>query len=106
MENKPIIIIIIISNQKPILEGGFSTVMSVPNTRDASLAKTLIRNEAKLAKLTKYNVKIVEKSGLQLRRLLQRVYAPIRCHCPTANTVIPKAARSAGLLMLSTRQSV
>ena len=47
--------------------------------------KELMKIEPQLAKLTGYNVKIVEKSGVQLARLFQRVYSPSTCHwndCP------------------------
>ena len=54
-------------------------VLSVPNTTNARLAKKLIKLEPSLAKMTKYNVKIVEKSGIQLSRLFQRVYSPNTC---------------------------
>ena len=60
-------------------------MLNVPNTKDARLAKSLIRGESKLAKMTKYNVKIVKKSGIQLCRLFQRLYSPARCYwegCP------------------------
>ena len=71
--------------QKPVLDNGFSTVLNVPNTSGAKLAVGLMRCEERLAKLTKYNVKIIEKSGVQLCRLFQRVFSPDRCHwdkCP------------------------
>ena len=72
-------------SQRPVLENGFTTVLSVPNTLNAELAKRLIKCETGLAKITKYNVKIVEKSGIQLGRLFQKVYTPDTCHiqqCP------------------------
>ena len=50
--------------QKPALESGFSTVLSVPNTANAELARSLINSNPGLAKLTKYSVKLVEKSGI------------------------------------------
>ena len=57
-------------------------MLSVPNTASAGLASKLIRREPNLAKITKYNVKIVEKSGVQLGRLFQRVYTPSSCRWP------------------------
>ena len=47
--------------------------------------RDLVRLEPQLAKITGYNVKIVESSGTQLARLFQRVYSPRTCHwdeCP------------------------
>ena len=73
------------NSQRPVLVDGYSTVINVPNTEGAILAKKLIEAERKLAKLTKYNVKVVEKSGIQLIRLFKRVYSPDKCHwssCP------------------------
>ena len=72
-------------SQTPVLREGFSTVMSVPNTDGAALTRCLINCENRLAKMTKYNVKIVERSGVQLNRLFQRVQTPRTCHwidCP------------------------
>ena len=72
-------------SQKPTLPGGFTTVLNVPNTKGASLAMKLIRQEPKLARMTNYNVKIIEKSGIQLCRLFQRIFTQKTCsrpHCP------------------------
>ena len=71
------------SSQKPTLDKGFSTVLNIPNTAGARLAKKLIKLEPGLAKMTKYNVRIIEKSGIQLSRLFQRVYSPKTCHWPS-----------------------
>ena len=52
--------------------------------------KELVKSESKLAHLTGYNVKIVEKSGTQLVRLFQRVHTPTQCHwdgCPACRYV-------------------
>ena len=40
------------NTQKPVLDGGYTTVLNVPNTRGARLAKKLIGCENQLAKLT------------------------------------------------------
>ena len=72
-------------SQKQVLKSGFSSVLNVPNTQGAALARKLIRCETKLAKITGYNIKIVEKSGVQLCKLFQRIYTPAKCHvneCP------------------------
>ena len=71
--------------QRPVLKEGYSTVLNVPNTKEANLARRLIKGESRLAKMTNYNVKITEKSGIQLCRLFQRIYTPRRCFwdgCP------------------------
>ena len=69
-------------SQKPVSKEGFTTVINVPNTSGAELAHRLMRAELKLSKLTKYNVKIIEKSGIQLSRLFKRIYTPDKCHWP------------------------
>ena len=59
--------------------------MCVPNTSGARLAKELIKGESSLARMTKYNVKIVEQSSTQLCRLFQRIMSPNKCaweECP------------------------
>ena len=74
-----------ITSQRLALKTGFSTVLNVPNTKGAVLANKLIENEFKIAKMSRYNVKIIEMSGVQLIRMFQRVYAPKTCHwqnCP------------------------
>ena len=64
----------------------FSTMLQVASSKGGRLLKKLIDVEDKLAELTGYNVKLVEKSGTQLSRLFRRVYTPKTCHwneCPT-----------------------
>ena len=58
----------------------YSTVMQVPSTKGSWLMNKLCRAEPKLAKITGYSVKYVEKSGVQLARLFNRVTAPTKCH--------------------------
>ena len=83
------------SSQRPVLQSGFSTVVNIPNTGGAALTQRLINCETKLAKLTKYNVKIVEKSGMQLIRFFQRVHSPKSCHwdyCPVCPLNVSKGS--------------
>ena len=42
----------------------FTTVLQVPNTENSALLSGLAKKEPKIAKLSGYNVKIVEKSGI------------------------------------------
>ena len=63
----------------------FSTIVQVPSSRGGRLMKELVRKESQFAKLTGYNVQVIEKSGTQLALLFQRVYTPRVCHwtdCP------------------------
>ena len=72
-------------SQKQALNKGYSTVISVPNTKGSVLVDELIKVEKSLAELTNYNVKIIEQSGVQLCRLFQRIHTPVVCHrndCP------------------------
>ena len=70
-------------------------MLNVPNTKDANLIQNLIRSENQLARLSNYNVKMVEKSGIQLSRLFKRVFSPIRCHwldCPVCTNSLSKGS--------------
>ena len=69
-------------SQRRVLGRDFTTVVNVPNTRGAELAKALIKAESNLAVMTGYEVKIVEQSGVQLRRLFTRVFSAKSCHWP------------------------
>ena len=66
--------------QRKVRHMQFSTLLQVPNTRGGILARNLIKAESELAKMTGYNVKIVEKAGIQSCRLFQRVFTPAKCH--------------------------
>ena len=58
----------------------FTTIFKVPNTKNGILYSRLVKEESKLAKLTGYNVKLVEDSGIQLVRLFNRVSSREQCH--------------------------
>ena len=63
----------------------YSTLLQVPCTRNGRLAKAMIQQETNLARMSGYNVKIIEKPGTPLARLFQRIYTPETCHwndCP------------------------
>ena len=63
----------------------YTTVLQVPNSKDSKLLRELARIEPKLAKLTKYSTKLVEKSGIPLVRLFSRTFDEGTCHwkdCP------------------------
>ena len=73
------------TSQRRVKDMKFSSIMQVPNTRDARLLNTLVRIEPEVAKVTGYNVKMVERSGIALSRLFQRVPTRTKCHwesCP------------------------
>ena len=58
----------------------YTTIIQVPSTKGSELLVRLSKREPKIAKLSKYNVKIVEKSGIQLARLFDRQTNPERCN--------------------------
>ena len=50
----------------------YTSVMSVPSTKDGRLIKMLARAEPRIAKVTKYQVKYAEKSGRQLSKFFPK----------------------------------
>ena len=46
--------------------------MQVPNSKNGRLLKMLIKAEPKMAKISKYQVKYIEKSGKQLSKMFQK----------------------------------
>ena len=66
--------------QRGVKNMKFSTVIQVPSSKDSVLIKALARQEPTLARSTGYNIKIIEKYGVQLSRLLDRVFRPLKCH--------------------------
>ena len=67
-------------SQKRVENMDYSTILRVPNTRNSQLLNNLIKHETRLAKITGYNVKLVESSGVQLARLLQKNFSTKKCH--------------------------
>ena len=57
----------------------YSTVIQIPCTKDSSLMKALVKEELKWAKVTGYQIKYTEKSGIQLSRLFKRKILPQKC---------------------------
>ena len=63
----------------------YSSMMQVPNTRNARLLNMLVRLEPEMAKVSGFHVKLVESSGVPLSRLFQRTPSRHICHwedCP------------------------
>ena len=58
----------------------FSTVMQVPSSKNGRLLKMLARAEPRLAKVTGYQVKYVEKSGKQLTKFFTKEKTNLKCH--------------------------
>ena len=55
-------------SQKAVPGMNFTTIFKVPNTKNGILNSKSIKEESNLAKITGYNVKLVEDSGIQLER--------------------------------------
>jgi len=68
------------SSQEPVQGINFTSVIKIPNTRNGELYKRFVIEENKLAKITGYNVKLIESSGIQLIRLFPRVSSRVECH--------------------------
>ena len=60
--------------QRGVASMGFTSIIQIPNMRDAILFRKLVNAETNRARLTGYNVKIVECSGIQLVRLLPQTF--------------------------------
>ena len=58
----------------------YSSVMQVPSSRNGRLLKMLARAEPRLAKVTGYQVKYVEKSGKKLTKYFKKEKSINRCH--------------------------
>ena len=58
----------------------YDTIMEVSSTKDSVLLRALIKKEPEWALATGYQIKYVEKIGIQLQRLLSRKISPNTCH--------------------------
>ena len=58
----------------------YTTVLQVPSTKGSRLLRQLASAEPRLTKASGYCVKLVEKSGIQLSRMFDRVFRPKLCH--------------------------
>ena len=71
------------SGDKPIQYSvpgmSYTSVMSVPSTKDGRLIRMLAKAEPRIAKVTKYQVKYVEKSGRQLSKFFPKEKSENRC---------------------------
>ena len=66
----------------------YSSIIQVPSTKGARLFNGLVKLEDSLANLTGYNVKITEKSGIQLARLFPRNKQSSKCHWEECQTCL------------------
>ena len=57
----------------------YSTVLQVPSSKDSRLLRALSRVEPRLAKTTKFHVKLVEKSGRPLARMFPTDFSDGKC---------------------------
>ena len=58
----------------------YSATLRVPNTKNSGLLNMLVKQETKLARITGYNIKLLEQSGVQLAKLVQKSYSSTKCH--------------------------
>ena len=66
--------------QRKVKGMDFTSVVQVANTEGSILLNSLAKKEPKIAKITGYNVKIVERSGIKLIRLFNRTTSPDKCN--------------------------
>ena len=57
----------------------YSTILQVPSSKNSRLLRALSRIEPRLAKSTKYHVKLVERSGKPLAKLFSTDFSDGRC---------------------------
>ena len=88
--------------QYPVKGMKFSTMMQVPSSKDGRLIKMLAKAEPRLAKLTKYQVKYVERSGRQLHKLFPTEIQ--KSCCFRSDCVVCKSKKSDGPVSPTTRR--
>ena len=87
----------------------YSTILQVPNTRNSALLNSLAKHEIRLTNITGYNVKLVEQSGVQLSRSVQKNFSVTKCHwseCATCCEMITKIGRGVESVILCTKVHV
>ena len=57
----------------------YSTIMHVPSTKDSRLLKMLVKAEPRIAKISQYQVKYVERSGKQLTKCFNKEPVETKC---------------------------
>ena len=65
--------------QKKVPGMKFTTVMQVPSSANSILLKELAKVEPRLAKSSKYQVKLVEQSGRQLSKMFSKDIGNVKC---------------------------
>ena len=58
----------------------YTTVLQVPSSRNSRLFREIAKIEPRLTKMTGYQVKLVEKSGRSLAKMLSPNMSPPKCH--------------------------
>lgn len=58
----------------------YTSVLQVPNSKGSRLLREISKIEPRLAKITKYNVKLVEKGGKPLSNMFNKNGVSSRCH--------------------------
>ena len=67
-------------SQRKVKGMEYSLILQVPNTEGSLLMNMLARKDPKIAKLTGYTIKIIEKGGVKLSRLFNRMTSPDSCN--------------------------
>ena len=86
----------------------YSTMMQVPCSEDPKLFKMLAKAEPRLAKLTRYQVKYVERSGKPLKKFFVKDFSSGKCHrlncnvCSNSKPGVPTRCQVKGVVYEST----
>ena len=84
----------------------FSSVMHVPSSKNSRLLKMLSKAEPRVAKITGYQVKFVEKPGRNLCNMFQKEISHTKCYredckvCFNSNPTIPSICQLKGVVYL------
>ena len=72
--------------QFPLKGMKYSSVMQVPSSKNGRLLKMLAKAEHRMAKLSSYQIKYVEKSGKQLAKMFQA--DPVQNVCYRSDCIV------------------
>ena len=90
--------------QRKVPEMNFTSVMQVPSSANGRLLKELARIEPRVAKTSKYQIKLVEKGGRQLSKMFSKDLGNVKC--PRLDCVPCQNASVKGTSMCKTKSVV
>ena len=75
----------------------YSTIMQVPSSKNGRLIRMLAKAEPRLAKLSKYQVKYVERSGRKLSKFFPTETQSVKCFRPDCHVCATRTAKGPSL---------